>query len=285
MSGARSIIWVPIGLGVLFAPDPGGAASFVSGDFDWTYDLAVGGAAPAGRCYSSQGDACAISGSASPSVFGTGNGPNESEHVSTALGSDAVSVTGSASLDVAQGEVFRTDHSLDLLLTDSAPTSFHTSARGDISLVSSVILDTSTSVLPNQTLELSVRFVRYFSDSTPLVVTPAISGEYRVTDLDSSPFCESLSSCQTLASFSDDGSATLDITDINGHRLEISFDAEISTNQAPLFGGGSPNLADRVFSYFAYGQSRVAVVTPVPEPSTAALVALGLAALALRRTR
>jgi len=279
------------GLDCLLAAAPGSAASFVSGDFAYAYDVALGGGSPPGNeCISAGGSRCSFSGGpATLNVRPPPYGQSVGASVSSDTGADSVDVSANASLSVNNQPLggITVNHSINLSFGDSLPGSFHTTADGSISFTSSVIIDTTTILRPEDLANLVVGFSVFDScrlrDLAPLpgcddgrIATRVAA--YQVTDLDTN---------LVIASFTEaaSGSLSLDLADINGHQLAISFSSEISGSQPAGFGGGAEFLTHFGFGFSAGTRVEVIPPPPVPEPSTAALVGLGLAGVAAASRR
>ena len=274
----RAATTLLIGIGCLLAPGTAAATSFVSGSFNHTFDLRLGASSPLGgnNCETTgwPTDVCRIQGTHTPPVFAN-QSTNQSYGVSTGLGSDTVRVSTSAGVanQHSASDGFRVDHSMSLGLRDSEPTSFHTTASAYATFASTVVVDTASILLPGDTLELTIRLSFSFDELFAI-----LAATYQVVDLDTN---------LTLASFSETspGSTTLDFSGLVGHRLAISFDGWLWTDQPAGFAGGATGLTNRSYSYSINARTELDIIHAIPEPSSGAMLALGLLALAGRPIR
>ena len=131
--------------------------------------------------------------------------------------------------------------------------------------------DTTTILQPGELLTLQV----LFSVEDDPRIDATIVAAYRVVDLDTGLVIASFTEADSDSDF-----RSFDI--VNGHRLAISFDGEISSSQPARFAGGAAAFPDRSFSFDVDALTRIRVI---PEPSTAALLGLGLAVPACCRSR
>src|SRR5262245_24701873 len=263
-------------------PGVASALSVVSATRDYSIEIQLGGGVfmgdrcvgnvpPAGECRRQ----IAASGALDPSLplvdgsfpsVGSGGAPEDNQ----VEGRGLHHLFAADDVDLSLPGVFGVGDALGLVAQDSPPAAFHTSVDSHARANSAVVLDTSLSLLPEQTLRMRASLFVVDDGMSSL-----FSGSYEVLDLDTG---------QSLASFTlaSPGTLDLDITDLVGHRLQASFEGEIALSLPAGFadGAGTSYPLGRTFRHMVGGGLELTVV---PEPASAFLLGLGLAALAALR--
>lgn len=195
--------------------------------------------------------------------------------ISTTAGSNSVGASGDArvqlflpqapDLTVFPGAVVLGQLQASTSLRDSDSTSFHTSASASASSD-----DFLQFVVPS--LPLDERFLMNVGLTSSMAdFTTLFTGNFKVEDVTAG---------SVLANFdeSNPGSTVLDLTGLAGHDVRVSMLADMAMSGADGFGGGVDPLGQRSFFTFLSGNF---VLREVPEPGTAALLVVGLSALAV----
>jgi hypothetical protein len=255
---------------------PAGAASFVTGSYSYDYELVLG-----------DGTSCNASPATRPCTAAGSNSQNDAQHLtaraslSNRAGADNVSVAFEPEHDYAFTSFagFRIHQGMDIDLGDATTAANRTAAAVDGSFHSRMLVDMTTPLQPDYTTEFRISFsVANDFNVFDLPGDVVWSGEYRLNDLTTG------STLASLSATSGSHSLTLDFATFAGHELELLFDAAFSTSQPSGFSAGFSRRGF-TFDVNVFTEFTVTAPPPIPEPATAAMLAMGLCVMGIARRR